>query len=266
MLPPLFGIYEWPAVKVSTVAPLIDWKMYFSALSLRPSLCTPAHQEVRADSLRLLEAMEGRLGLRAVYGFWPVERRGDDLAVFSFDAPEKQIATLYFLRQQNAKEGEPCLSVADFFNPHARDRIGLFATTAGLGLEEILDEFRQKNDDYSAILAQLLADRLAEALTESLHRALTGGQGVRMAPGYPASPDHAEKATIWKLLEPDQHIGVSLSETFVMQPVASECGYLVTHPASRYFNIGPIGADQLSDYARRKGQSESEVRKWIASL
>lgn len=253
-MPPFLGIKILKNIDLNSIVPIIDWKMYFSAWDLRPSLNTDVHNNLKNDSEKLLnEIIEKKiLGAAAVVGFFEVTRTGDSLVL----GEQK----LHFLRQQN---GDICLSLADFFNPKEKDYIGLFACTAGLGAEAAAKKFSDNNDDYSALMLKLLADRMAEALTEKLYRELLNGVGIRAAPGYPASPDHTEKATIWKILEPEKNIGLELTENFVMNPAASECGYFVMHPKSCYFKVGKIGEDQLADYAKRKNMSVEFLRKWI---
>ncbi|GHV15700.1 hypothetical protein AGMMS49938_14750 [Fibrobacterales bacterium] len=261
-MPPFLGIKVFREINIAEIVPLINWKMYFTAWDLQASLYTEEHRKLEEDSRIILKEIVERklLKANAVAGFFEVRRKEDSLTVLTSGATE----SLHFLRQQTAQEGKPFLSIADFFNPREIDYIGLFAATAGIGADELANEFREKNDDYSAFIVRLLADRLAEALTEKLHRDILGGVGIRAAPGYPACPDHTEKATIWKLLEPEKNAGIFLSENYAMIPVASECGYFILHPQSNYFKIGKIGEDQLQDYAKRKGMNAEELRKWIA--
>jgi 5-methyltetrahydrofolate--homocysteine methyltransferase len=263
MAPPFLGLKNFSDVDLNSIAPLIDWRMYFCAWDLRPSQYTETHKNLESDSRALLKEIIDKKLLRgaAVVGFFEVQRMGDSLLIFDKEGCE--VAKLHFLRQQKAGENGIYLSMADFFNPKEKDFIGLFAATAGLGADEAKEYFIDKNDDYSAIMLSLLADRLAEALTEKLHRDILGGVGIRAAPGYPASPDHTEKATIWKLLEPEKNTGISLTENYAMSPTASECGYFAANPGSCYFKLGKIGEDQLEDYARRKGMDAGELKKWL---
>jgi 5-methyltetrahydrofolate--homocysteine methyltransferase len=262
-MPPFFGVRVFNDMDLESIAPLIDWKMYFAAWDLRPSQYLEAHRDLERDSKILLKELTEKKLIRAasVAGFFEVQRIGDSLSVLGADG--REIAKLHFLRQQRASEGGYFLSLADFFNPHGKDFIGLFAATAGLGVEALKRKFSESNDDYSAIMLGLLADRLAEALSEKLHRDLLGAAGIRAAPGYPASPDHTEKSTIWKLLEPEKNIGLHLTENYAMTPAASECGYFAAHPGSRYFKLGAIGEDQLADYAARKGMAVGELKRWL---
>jgi len=252
-MPPFFGLKVFSDVDLNTIIPLINWRMYFAAWDLRSAQYTEAHKNLEADTRILLKEIVKKKMLKAaaVVGFFDVQRMGDDVCVGN--------TSLHFLRQQQP----PYLSVADFFNPNEKDFIGLFAATAGLGAKEAEQKFKDQNDDYSAIMLGLIADRLAEAFTEKLHKDLLNGIGIRAAPGYPASPDHTEKATIWKLLSPEQNVGISLTENYAMNPVASECGYFAAHPQSCYFKVGPIGEDQFADYAMRKGMPVDTIRHYI---
>jgi 5-methyltetrahydrofolate--homocysteine methyltransferase len=205
-------------------------------------------------------------------------------------APEgcslRLLARFHFLRQQANKEGnEPCRSLADFIAPKEtglRDHIGAFAVTTGIGLKELCDSFRSKNDDYNAIMAEAIADRLAEAFAEALHKRVRDEwgygraetltideiihekyRGIRPAPGYPACPDHTEKGTLWQLLNVEQNTGMKLTESFAMWPGSSVSGLYFAHPEARYFSLGKIGRDQVEDYAQRKGMSVAEVERWL---
>jgi len=197
---------------------------------------------------------------------------------------------LHTLRQQLARrEGRANVALADFIAPRASglaDYVGAFMVTAGLGEDEVAERFKQANDDYSAIMVKALADRLAEAFAERLHQrvrtefwayatdeGLTNAdliaekyRGIRPAPGYPAQPDHSEKATMFGLLEAERRIGVQLTESFAMWPGASVCGLYFSHPDSHYFGVGKIERDQVEDYARRKGWTVAEAEKWLAPV
>jgi 5-methyltetrahydrofolate--homocysteine methyltransferase len=263
IVPPFWGLRIFKNMDLNSVIPLINWKMYFSAWDLRPAQYTEAHRNLESDTRILLKEIVDKelLKAAAVVGFFEVQRVGDSLSVLAEEGGEA--LKLHFLRQQVPDEHGNFLSMADFFNPKEKDFIGLFACTAGLGAYETQQKLTENNDDYSAIMLGLLADRLAEAFTEKLHRDILGGIGIRAAPGYPASPDHTEKAAIWKMLEPEKNIGISLTENYAMNPVASECGYFAANPKSRYFKLGKIDKDQLTDYASRKGMAVEELRKWL---
>ena len=226
----------------------------------------------------------------AVIGFWPANSDGDDILVFADEARGKPIATLHTLRQQlTRREGRANVALADFVAPRESglpDYIGAFAVTAGIGEEAVVNRFKRANDDYSAIMAKALADRLAEALAERMHQRVRKKfwayapdealgsrdmiaekyRGIRPAPGYPAQPDHTEKATLFKLLDGEREIGVTLTESFAMWPGASVCGLYYSHPESHYFGVGKIERDQVEDYARRKGLGFAEMEKWLAPI
>jgi 5-methyltetrahydrofolate--homocysteine methyltransferase len=222
-----------------------------------------------------------------VVGLWPARSVGEDVQVFAGDAGTPT-ATLHFLRQQAdkpAERGNFCL--ADWVAPADSGRpdwIGAFAVTAGLGIEPHVARFEAGHDDYNAILLKALADRLAEAFAEYLHRrvrrelwgyaadeALDNAaliaesyQGIRPAPGYPACPDHTEKATLFDLLSAQANAGIELTENFAMYPAAAVSGYYFSHPDSRYFVVGKLGRDQVQAYADRKGVALAEVERWLA--
>jgi 5-methyltetrahydrofolate--homocysteine methyltransferase len=192
----------------------------------------------------------------------------------------------HFLRQQANREGsEPCRSLADFIAPKESalpDYIGAFAVTSGIGLKELCDRFRAQHDDYNAIMAEALADRLAEAFAECLHKRVRDEwgygrdeglgvedlihekyRGIRPAPGYPACPDHTEKGTLWRLLDVQANTGMMLTESFAMWPGSSVSGIYFAHPESRYFSLGKIDRDQVVDYHERKGMSIAEIERWL---
>jgi 5-methyltetrahydrofolate--homocysteine methyltransferase len=198
------------------------------------------------------------------------------------------LLTLNFLRQQKGKpEGQPHECLADYVAPResgVRDYFGAFAVTAGIGIEEHLLRFERAHDDYSSIMLKALADRLAEAAAEHFHErvrrelwgfapaeTLTNEQlvreeyrGIRPAPGYPACPDHTEKAKLWELLEPAGNAGIRLTESFAMYPTAAVSGWYIAHPAARYFALGKIDRDQVADYARRKGMTLAQAERWLS--
>jgi 5-methyltetrahydrofolate--homocysteine methyltransferase len=221
-----------------------------------------------------------------VYGFFPASAVGDDVALYKDCSREEELARFHFLRQQSNREGnEPCRSLADFIAPKETglpDHIGAFAVTSGIGLKELCDRFRADNDDYNAIMAEALADRLAEAFAECLHKrvrdewgyGLDEGlsnadlihekyRGIRPAAGYPACPDHTEKGTLWRLLDVQANTGMMITESFAMWPGSSVSGIYFAHPQARYFSLGKIGRDQVVDYHLRKGMSVAEVERWL---
>ena len=276
----------------------IDWTPFFQAWELRgkyPRILDdpkkgPEARRLFADANRLLDEIiaHGWLQAHGVVGLFPANSRGDDVLVFADEARREVRAVLHFLRQQTPKRaGRPNRSLADYVAPvesGRADYIGAFAVTAGHGLEELVARFERAHDDYQAILAKALADRLAEAFAELLHervrRELWGYapderltneeliaeryRGIRPAPGYPACPDHTEKWTLWELLEVERHTGIQLTEHLAMHPAASVCGYYLAHPEASYFNVGHLGMDQIEDYARRKGMTVEEVERWLA--
>jgi 5-methyltetrahydrofolate--homocysteine methyltransferase len=243
-----------------------------------------------------------RFRCRGVTGFWPAQSDGDDVVVFNDKEGTDPLATLYFLRQQKEKVGENqiCLCLADFVAPKSSgriDSIGAFAVTAGFEVEQYAKTFEEKKDDYTAIMIKAIGDRFAEAAAEYLHKlvrdelgygreegftaadALTTEpgtvnphaawmikeqyRGIRPAAGYPCCPDHTEKDTIWQLLDAEKRTGIQLTENKAMNPPSSVSGLYFSHPQARYFNTGPIGRDQLEDYAARKDRPAEEMAKWL---
>ena len=225
----------------------------------------------------------------AVFGFWPAQSDGDDVIVFEDETRQTERTRLHHLRQQTDKpNGKPNLCLSDFVAPTdvAADYIGGFVVTAGLGLDTLVAEFEDANDDYNAILAKALADRLAEAAAEYLHqqdRRVHWGyapdealdqtdlikeryQGIRPAPGYPACPDHTEKRTLFDLLAAENAIGVHLTENFAMTPAASVSGFYFSHPQSHYFQLGRIDKDQVEAYSKERDESVDENEIWLAPV
>jgi 5-methyltetrahydrofolate--homocysteine methyltransferase len=220
---------------------------------------------------------------RAVYGFWSARREGDDIALFENEQNTRKIFRFHFLRQQKKKmeTGARHFCLADFVSDRLPDYLGGFAVSMGSEVERRAREFRQKNDDFSAILTQALGDRLAEAFAEFLHEKVRREwyapeerwnpqdlieeryQGIRPALGYPACPDHSEKAILWKLMNIDESIDLHLTESFAMTPSSSVSGLYFWRPESQYFQLGKILPDQVSDYARRKKMDRSAIERWI---
>ncbi len=296
--PTFLGVRTFDDYPLGELVERIDWTPFFATWELKGAypriLDDPKVGEVarslHRDALALLDRIVGerRLRARGVVGFWPANRVGDDIELYADDARRRTIATLHTLRQQMVKPpGRPNLALSDFTAPRetgVADYVGAFAVTAGHGLEAIADEFKAVHDDYSAILATALADRLAEAFAERLHervrRELWGYapdedldnqalvaeryQGIRPAPGYPACPDHTEKGTLFRLLEAEQRAGIRLTESYAMFPGAAVSGWYFWHPEAAYFGLGRIGRDQLEDYARRKGMTVEAAARWLA--
>jgi 5-methyltetrahydrofolate--homocysteine methyltransferase len=298
--PGFLGTRVLTDVAIEELVPFIDWSPFFATWELAgkyPAILDDAKVGAAARSLfddaqAMLTriAKERRFRASAVVGFWPANSDGDDIAVFADEARGEPIAVVHTLRQQLVRrEGRFNVALADFVAPRAsglRDYIGAFTVTAGIGEDEIAERFKLANDDYSSILVKALADRLAEAFAEHLHQRVrkefwgyaadeTLGcadligekyRGIRPAPGYPAQPDHTEKATLFALLDVERSIGVRLTESFAMWPGASVCGLYFSHPDSHYFGVGKIERDQVEDYARRKGWTMAEAEKWLAPI
>ncbi|MDP9039969.1 MAG: methionine synthase [Acidobacteriota bacterium] len=293
---------EFTGVRVLDCFPLarlreyIDWSPFFHAWGLKgiyPRILDHVDhgqqaRQIFAEGNALLDTIieQRSITARGVYGFFPANADEDDVVLYRDGSRAEVIETLHFLRQQANREGtEPCRSLADFIAPKSSglgDHIGAFAVTTGIGLTELCDSFRAANDDYNAIMAEALADRLAEAFAECLHQqarvdwgygaaeALAPAdlihetyRGIRPAPGYPACPDHTEKGTIWRLLDVEANTGMQLTESFAMWPGSSVSGLYFAHPESRYFSLGKIDRDQVADYHLRKGMSVAEVQRWL---
>jgi 5-methyltetrahydrofolate--homocysteine methyltransferase len=287
-------------IPIAELIDYIDWSPFFATWELKgkyPAIFDDekvgdAAKNLFADAQDMLARLtaEGWFRARAVAGFYPANSEGDDILLFADEARREPIAVLHTLRQQLARrDNRANLALADFVAPRASgiaDYIGAFAVTAGIGEEAVVERFKGANDDYSAIMAKALADRLAEALAERLHErvrkefwgfasdeALGSAEmiaeqyrGIRPAPGYPAQPDHTEKATLFRLLDTERRIGVKLTESFAMWPGASVCGFYFSHPESYYFGVGRIERDQVEDYAARKGWTAGEAEKWLAPI
>jgi 5-methyltetrahydrofolate--homocysteine methyltransferase len=298
--PRFFGTRIFIDIPVAELIDYIDWTPFFATWELSGKypaiLKDPALGEAARslydDAQEMLQRMiaERWFTARAVIGFWPANGDGDDILVFADETRKTPIATLHTLRQQLARrEGRANVALSDFVAPRAsglKDYVGAFAVTAGIGEDAVVERFKQANDDYSAILAKALADRLAEALAERMHqrvrRELWGYdagetlsneemiaeryRGIRPAPGYPAQPDHTEKATLFALLDAENAIGIKLTESFAMWPGASVCGLYFSHPESYYFGVGKIERDQVDDYARRKGQALTDSERWLSPI
>jgi 5-methyltetrahydrofolate--homocysteine methyltransferase len=228
------------------------------------------------------------LTANGVHGFFPCNRDGDDIVVYVDAERSGELARVHTLRQQRERrDGKPQYALADFVAPvggGAVDYLGAFAVTAGIGVERLVAEFEREHDDYNAIMAKALADRLAEGFAELLHErarrdwgygkteALTPEEmireryrGIRPAPGYPACPDHTEKRTLWALLDVEAATGMRLTDSCAMIPAASVSGWYFSHPEARYFAVGRIGRDQIESYAARKGTSVEEIERWLAA-
>jgi 5-methyltetrahydrofolate--homocysteine methyltransferase len=295
-VPSFTGVRVLDNFSLAELREFIDWSPFFHTWELKgvyPRILEDERQGAQArqlflDAQALLDRIvdQNLLTARGVHGFFPANAVGDDVELYEDGSRAAVQERLYFLRQQANREGsEPCRSLADFIAPREtglEDTFGAFAVTSGIGLQKVVDRFKADNDDYNAIMAEALADRLAEAFAECLHQRvrkewgygcaehwtpadLIGEKyrGIRPAPGYPACPDHTEKGTIWRLLDVEANIGMRLTESFAMWPGSSVSGLYFAHPESRYFSVGKIDRDQVVDYHERKGMSVAEVERWL---
>jgi len=297
-------------VTLDDLMPFIDWTPFFHTWELRgvyPKILQHEKhgEEARklfADAQKLLEQIVSAklLQPRGVYGLFPASRDGDDVELYTGESRSSVLTRFHFLRQQIEKtDGTPSWCLADFIAPKsgrepgvesrvpgggspALDHLGAFAVTSGHGLKELVEKFKADHDDYSAIMAEALADRLAEAFAEFLHKhvraewgygrneKLNGEEliaekyrGIRPAAGYPACPDHTEKMILWNLLEVEKNAGIQLTESCAMWPASSVSGLYFAHPESRYFAVGKLDRDQVLDYHLRKGMALQEVERWL---
>ncbi|WP_448673457.1 methionine synthase [Pseudoxanthomonas mexicana] len=289
------GLQVFDDYPLDELVDCIDWTPFFNAWELfgkYPAILTDdvvgaqaseLYRDARAMLAKIVD--ERWLTAKAVFGLWPANSVGDDVELTVDGRSER----LHFLRQQVDKPVErPDFCLADFIAPKdsgRQDWIGMFAVTAGIGIDAHVARFEADHDDYNAILLKALADRLAEALAERLHQrvrtefwgyvadetldneALIAEKyvGIRPAPGYPACPEHSEKATLFRLLDAGSHAGMSLTESFAMLPTAAVSGYYFSHPQSQYFVVGRVSKEQVADYARRKGVEIAQVERWLAS-
>jgi len=298
--PNTLGVQELSGVKLADLKPYIDWTPFFQTWELKgkyPKILESEKygQEAKKlfqDANQLLDQIiaDNSLEVKGVCGFFPASRVGDDIEIYTDDSRSEVLTALHSLRQQSIKpSSQPNLALADYVAPKesgVKDYVGAFAVTAGHGLQTLMKKFEAEHDDYHRIMAQALADRLAEAFAEYLHTevrknfwgyasdenlapeelAAESYQGIRPAPGYPASPDHTEKPLIFDLLNAEEKTGISLTETFAMAPAASVSGLYFAHPEAIYFGVGKIGKDQVQDYAKRKGMTVEEVEKWLSPV
>ncbi len=295
--PSFTGRRDYVSYPLEEIRNYIDWTPFFQTWMLAgryPGIFKDEVVGIEAkrlfeDANRMLDEIIKNKSLQAngVVGFYPAVNIGDDVVLFTDETYQTELTTFHFLRQQNKKaQNLPNYCLSDFVSPKKGvDYMGLFAVTAGIGLEAIIEKHRKSHDDYSEIMTKALADRLAEAFAELLHekvrKELWGYAptesldnesliaekyiGIRPAPGYPACPDHTEKETLFRLLEPSR-IGISLTESFAMYPAAAVSGFYFSHPSSRYFGLGKINRDQIADYAVRKNLSVPEIEKWLGTV
>ena len=297
--PALRGVVELRP-SIGELVPYIDWRFFFHEWGFSPRAVPsypamlddpslgPEARRLKLEAERMLADMEAGALVSAagLCSIFPAASRGDDMLLFADDSRRELLAAFPFLRQQRLKdEGSPQLCLADYLAPEGQgpDWAGLFAVTAGLGLDEALAALESKGDEFGAIMIKILSDRLAEALAERMHEEvrrriwgyaadeshapeeprLAPHRGIRPAPGYPSCPDHRDKAAILELLGAKERIGMSLTESYMMMPAASVSGFYFAAPESRYFALGRIGPDQLADYAARRGESVGEAERAI---
>ncbi|NND96513.1 MAG: methionine synthase [Pirellulaceae bacterium] len=285
---------EFPLVDIR---PYIDWSPFFMTWELKgkyPKIFDDATvgaqaKELFDDANRLLDQIiaDGSLTANAVYGFWPAASDDDDIVLFTDDSRSVEKTRLHCLRQQWERKGQKDYrSLADYVAPIGsgrEDYVGGFVVTSGVGAEALAASFKEKHDDYTAIMVQAVADRLAEAFAELMHQRARADwgfgtdenlsteemiaekyRGIRPAAGYPACPDHTEKRTLFDLLDAEANAGVELTSSFAMTPGASVSGLYFGHPESRYFAVDRVTKDQIEAYAKRKGKPIGEIEKWLS--
>ena len=298
--PNKLGITIFKNYPLNEIKNYIDWTPFFQVWELKgryPKIFENADygneaKKIFDDANKLLNKIisENLLTANGIVGLFPANSLDDDIEIYTDDTRSGILAILHTLRQQTIKsQGIPNLALADFIAPketEVKDYIGAFAVTAGIGIENLIEQFTNEHDEYNVIMVKALADRLAEAFAELLHekvrKELWGYspdekfsneelieekyQGIRPAPGYPAQPDHTEKITIWKILNVEENIQIKLTESLAMYPASSVCGLYIAHPEAKYFNVGKIGKDQVYDYHKRKGISLKEAEKWLRPI
>ncbi len=300
--PSYLGVRSFSNYSLASLVPYIDWTPFFQTWELAgryPQILTD--NKVGAEAKKLFDdaqlllkriVAEKWVTASAVVGFWPANSIGDDIALYKDDTRSGEIAKLHTLRQQIARDpnrNRAHTALSDFIAPKETgiaDYIGMFAVTAGLGEDEAIERHIKKTDDYNRIIAKALCDRLAEAFAEAMHEKvrkelwgyakgekltaddliLEKYQGIRPAPGYPAQPDHTEKATIWKLMDVEKAAGITLTESYAMWPGSSVSGLYFANPESHYFGVGKVERDQVEDYAARKGWTVEETERWLAPV
>ncbi|HEY2407022.1 MAG TPA: methionine synthase, partial [Polyangiaceae bacterium] len=295
-VPEFTGVRVLADFPLATLREFIDWTPFFHTWELKGVFPRILQHEKYGEQARQIFA-EGNALLdqiveqklitaRGVYGIFPANAVGDDVELYADASRRTVLEHFHFLRQQTQKEKkDPCRSLADFIAPRETglvDHIGGFAVTTGIGLKELCEKFKADNDDYNAIMAEALADRLAEAFAECLHKRVRDEwgfgraedlskddlisekyRGIRPAAGYPACPDHTEKGALWQLLDVERNTAMKLTESYAMWPGSSVSGLYFAHPESRYFTLGKIDRDQVVDYHARKGMTVAEVERWL---
>ena len=294
--PEFTGVRVLDDFPLATLREFIDWTPFFHTWELKgvyPRILDDEKygaqaRQIFSEANALLDRMidERLLHARGVYGLFPASASGDDVVLFTNEQRADVLTRFHFLRQQTDRGGDqPCRSLSDFVAPldsGLPDHVGAFAVTTGIGVRELCDQFRAQHDDYNAIMAEAIADRLAEAFAECLHQRVredwgygrdetfTPAQliqeqyrGIRPAAGYPACPDHTEKGPLWQVLDVEAATGMQLTESYAMWPGSSVSGLYFAHPEARYFTLGKIDRDQVVDYGRRKAMSADEVERWL---
>ena len=298
-VPTFLGTRTFAAYDLAELARHIDWTPFFASWELagpfpdilQDDVVGEAARSLYADAQVMLQQIidEKWFEARGVVGFWPANTVGDDIVVYSGEDRLSEIGRFHTLRQQMSKSGDkPNLALSDFIAPLGTrpDYIGGFAVTSGHGEQEIAQRFKDQGDDYSAILSAALADRLAEAFAETMHKRVRTElwgyaadealavedlirekyRGIRPAAGYPAQPDHTEKAFLFRLLDAGRATGMELTESFAMNPPSSVSGLYFAHPRAHYFGVGRIGPDQVADYAARKGWTVQTAERWLSPI
>ena len=297
--PTFFGTRVFRTYDVADLVPVIDWTPFFQTWEMKGRYPAILEDETQGPAARALwedaQAMLKRIveerwfNPKAVVGFWPANAVGDDIRLYTGESRQEKLATFHGLRQQLSKrDGKPNMCLSDFVAPEgvAPDYIGAFVVTAGAEEERISEKFARDNDDYRSIMVKALADRIAEAFAERMHQLVRRDfwayapdeaysnedlireeyRGIRPAPGYPAQPDHTEKATLFELLQAERRVGVKLTESFAMWPGSSVSGLYLSHPDAYYFGVAKVERDQVEDYAARKGMPIHEVERWLAPI
>jgi 5-methyltetrahydrofolate--homocysteine methyltransferase len=275
----------------------LDWTFFFIAWDMRakyPDILN--HPQYGKEAKRLLKEAnyfldeiisQKLISAQGVLGIYPANSVGDDIEIYQDEKRSKLLTTVHTLRQQTPSEDGLCYSLADFIAPQEKgfvDYMGAFAVTAGVEVEKLVEKYKKENNDYKAMMFQILADRLAEGFAETLHERLRKEfwgyapqehsnnedlfqgkyQGIRPAVGYPVCPDHSEKQILFDLMNVKNSIGIELTEHYAMKPLASVCGLYFAQPKAKYFSVGKILKDQVEDYAKRKKIKISEAQKWLA--
>tara|TARA_B110000902_G_scaffold68668_1_gene81402 strand:- start:702 stop:2705 length:2004 start_codon:yes stop_codon:yes gene_type:complete len=303
--PKFVGVKALVDVPIADVIDYIDWNPFFQVWQLRGRYPNRGYPKIFNDDAvgeeakKLFEEAQTmlkmimdkkRLKLNGLIGFYPANTVGDDIEIYADETRGEKTHTFHTLRQQAEKDvEEPYMALSDFIAPKSsgvKDYLGMFVATAGIGLDELVAEYKVANDDYSYIMAEALADRLAEAFAELMHEQVRKDhwgyakdeafncddllkvkyQGIRPAPGYPTQPDHTEKGTMWDLMDVEKEIGVELTESFAMLPSASVSGMYFAGKSSTYFNVGKIPTDQVKEYADRKGQDFKTAERWLSPI